>query len=173
MNPFAQDPFSPAQLAGYVALTLGVITYSQKNDFRLKLWSVAQSLAYGLHYYLLGNLGAMSSFLVSSARSGTAAYVRRPWFAALFVGFYFGFGSLVASGLAGWLPIFANSISTCAMFMLSGAAMRLTILCATMMILTTNILSGSIGGTILECFIAGANIITVVRLLRAERRAAS
>jgi hypothetical protein len=50
--------------------------------------------------------------------------------------------------------------------------MRLLLLMCTLLWLANNILSGSIGGTLLECVIATANITTMIRLLRSRSRAA-
>lgn len=167
------DPTSPAQLAGYLACALGVTAFLQRNDRRLKLISSVQAAAYALHYVLLGNLGAAGSAGVSSARSAAAAYSRSPRLAVLFVALNLGIGGTLAEGIPGWLPVIGNSIGTLALFLLHGIAMRATLLCATAMILATNILSGSIGGTVLEIFIATANTITIFRLARLRRHVAA
>jgi len=167
------DPTSPAQLAGYLACALGVTAFLQKDDHRLKLLSSVQAAAYAVHYALLGNLGAAGSAGVSSMRSATAAYTRSPWLAVLFVGLNLGIGGSLAEGISGWLPVVGNSVGTLSLFLLRGIAMRVTLLFATAMILATNILSGSIGGTALEIFIATANTITIVRLALQRRRAAT
>jgi len=167
------DPFAPAQIAGYAACVLGVTAFLQRNDRRLKLMTCVQAAAYALHYALLGNLGAAGSAGVSSVRSAAAAYSRSPWLAALFVSLNIGIGGFLAEGIPGWLPVIGNSIGTLALFFLHGIAMRATLLSATAMILTTNILSGSIGGTVLEIFIATANTITIFRLSRLRRATAT
>jgi hypothetical protein len=56
------------------------------------------------------------------------------------------------------------------MFLMRGVRMRLMLLVSTSLWLTNNILSGSIGGTLLETTIATINIITITRLLKERAR---
>jgi len=77
-------------------------------------------------------------------------------------------GCFTATTTMGWLLILFNGISTYAAFCLRGVPMRLCFLASTAAWLVNNLLSGSIGGTMLETCIAIANIATVVNLLRAR-----
>ena len=56
------------------------------------------------------------------------------------------------------------------MFLMRGVRMRVVLLMSTSLWLTNNILSGSIGGTLLETTIATINIITITRLLKERAR---
>lgn len=160
------DFLSPAQLVGYVAFALGITAFLQRSDRRLKLLNAAQSLAYAAHFLLLGNPAAAASAVISSARSLLAARWRSVLLAVFFVVFNVGVGAWVVTAWTGWIPVIASSLSTIAIFLMQGVRMRLTILVATLLWLANNILSGSIGGTTLEAFIALANITTIVRMLR-------
>ncbi|MCE1238144.1 MAG: YgjV family protein [Hyphomicrobiales bacterium] len=160
------DFLSPAQLVGYVAFALGVTAFLQRSDRRLKLLNAAQSLAYAAHFLLLGNVAAAASAVISSVRSLLATRWRSAWLAVFFVVFNVGVGVRVATAWTGWLPVIASSLSTIAIFLMQGVRMRLTIFVATLLWLANNILSGSIGGTTLEAFIAVANLSTIVRMIR-------
>jgi hypothetical protein len=83
-----------------------------------------------------------------------------------------GLGLVVAHGPAGWLPILATCCATYAIFRLAGVPMRLVLLACTFMWIVNNILSRSIGGTVLEIVIATTNITTIARAVRAGKPAA-
>jgi hypothetical protein len=68
----------------------------------------------------------------------------------------------------GWLPIAGGCLATAALFLMRGIPMRVVLLASTLCWLANNILSGSIGGTMLETTIACANISTMIRLFRAR-----
>ena len=168
---FNLDPTSPAQLMGYLALILGVTAIAQKSDQRLKAMIALQAAAYCIHFFMLGNLGGASSTGITCVRSVIALYTRKVWIAHILCLIYVTAGIQFAEGYAGWLPIAANIIGTYAFFLLRGVAMRLLILTANVMMLTTAVLSGSIGGMILESIIIVVNITTITRLVREQKRA--
>jgi hypothetical protein len=164
--------FAPAQLVGYVALVLGVVAFSQKRDQRLRFFSGSQAFAYAVHFLLLGNAAAACSAAVSSARSFLSMRYRAPWLVAAFGVVILVLGANFASGV-GWLPIISSVASTIAVFLCRGILMRLVLLGCTMLWLVNNVVSGSIGGTILEIFIATINTSTIVRLARDRAKAAA
>jgi hypothetical protein len=59
-----------------------------------------------------------------------------------------------------------SCLATGAVFLLRGIAMRLVLLVCTLLWLANNLLSGSIGGSLLESMIATVNLTTIVRLFR-------
>ena len=161
---------SPAQLVGYVALVLGVSAFLQRNDTRLKVLIAAESIAYVVHFILLGNYPASGSALVSCVRILTSIKSRAPVWIAIFIGINVAIGVTFAKGFAGWLPISASCLATVAMFRMRGVAMRIVLLVCTLLWLVNNILSGSVGGTALEAIIAVVNLFTVIRLALEKRR---
>lgn len=167
------DPFAPAQLLGYLALVLGILTYLQRDDRTLKKFNACQSIAYGLQFFLLGNLPACLGMAVSTFRSVAALYTRSILLALALVAINIGIGSQYAHGLLGWLPIVGVCVGTLAIFTLSGIAMRLALLSCTVMWLVINVTSGSIGGTILESLVFCSASHTIFRLWRAKRAAAA
>ncbi len=162
--------FSPAQLLGYVALVLGVSAFLQKSDTRLKVLIAAESVAYVVHFVLLGNYTASGSAGVSCVRNLVSIRTRAPFWIAVFLVLNVAIGLIYAKGLAGWLPITASCLATVAIFRLEGIVMRIVLLVCTLLWLVNNGLSGSIGGTVLESIIALVNLSTIVRLILERRR---
>lgn len=163
------DPFSPAQLFGYLALVLGIITYQQRNDRNLKKFNACQSIAYGMQFLLLGNIPAAGGMAISTFRSISALYTRSIWLAFAIIAANIAVGAQYAHGWLGWLPILGVGVGTLAIFTLEGIRMRLALLSCTVMWLIINITSGSIGGTILESLVFCSASLTIFRLWRAGR----
>ena len=169
---FTGSFLSPAQLVGYVALAIGVTAFLQKNDRRLTLLIAMVSLTYVAHFILLGNWSASGSSVVSCVRNLAALKTRSLGWMVFFIVANVAIGVGSAENAAQWLPVAASCLATVAVFRMSGIPMRLVLLTCTMLWLTNNILCGSVGGTVLECFIATANLTTIVRLAWARRQAA-
>lgn len=159
---------SPAQLFGYAAFVLGVLSFLQKDDRRFKGFMTAECLAYVAHFGLLGNPTAAASSLVSMSRSLLSLYTTSLWMALTFVGINLALGLALATVWWNWLPLIASSIGTLALFLLNGIRMRMAMLVGTLLWLVNNLLSGSIGGTALELVIALTNGYTILRLRRAR-----
>jgi len=167
----AVQAFSPAQIVGYVAFVLGLLAFSQSNDRRLKLLNSCQSLVYALHFLLLGNIPASATSLVASIRSFLATKTRSYVVMAILLIVNLASGFAFAHTPAGWIPVAGSFFGTLAIFLLSGIRMRLVLLACTFCWLTNNILSGSIGGTLLETLVALMNTKTIVRIWLRQRRA--
>lgn len=160
---------TPAQLVGYVALVLGVAAFLQRCDTRLKVLIAAESIAYVVHFILLGNFPASGSALVSCLRNLTSLKSRAPVWITVFIALNVAIGLLFAKGLTGWLPVTASCLATVAVFRLQGIVFRVVLLVCTLLWLVNNILSGSIGGTVLEAIIAAVNLTTIARMALARR----
>ena len=167
------DFFSPAQLAGYVTFVLGVIAFAQRIDWRLKFLVASECLAYTVHFLLLGNNPAASSALIAAVRMFVSLRTRSPAVAWFFLVINLAFGVALAHSWTAMFAIGAGLAGTVAVFFLNGLGMRGLLLGATLCWLTNNILSGSIGGTLLESSIATVNGVTILRLWRASRRSST
>jgi hypothetical protein len=161
---------SQAQLVGYVALVLGVAAFLQKSDTRLKVLISAESVVYIAHFILLGNYPASGSALVSCVRNLTSIKSRAPIWIAVFLVMNIAIGLVFAKSALGWLPIVASCLATVAVFRMEGVAMRSVLLVCTLLWLANNLLSGSIGGTVLEAIIAVVNAVTILRLIIERQR---
>ncbi len=161
-------PFSTAQCVGYVAFALGAAAFLQKNDRRLKFLNGSQCIFYAAHFALLGNYPAMGSLIVSATRSFLSLKTRSRWVAVLFLAMNLAVGWVLVHSRAGWLPIAGGCLATIALFLMRGVPMRLVLLASTFCWMANNILSGSIGGVMLETIIAIANVSTIIRMTRAR-----
>ena len=161
-------PFSPAQVVGYIALALGITAFLQKRDDRLKFFNATQCLVYALHFVLLGNLPASSSCLVSSVRNFLALRYRSWVLAVAILGVNAGLGAVFVRNAAGWLPVTGTCITTIAVFRMKGVPFRCVLLASTLLWLANDIITGSIGGTVLELANATLNISTMIRMIRSS-----
>jgi len=165
--------FSPAQVVGYIALALGTTAFLQRRDDRLKFFNATQGLVYALHFVLLGNLPASASSLISSFRSFLALRYRSWALGATIIAANVGMGVAFAKSPAGWLPVIGSCIATFAIFTMRGVPFRSVLLISTLLWLANNIITGSIGGTLLELANATINISTMIRMLRSSPKAQS
>ncbi|HTQ05358.1 MAG TPA: YgjV family protein [Polyangiaceae bacterium] len=165
-------PFSLPQLVGYVAFLLGVVSFLQRNDRRLRGMIGVQAFTYAVHFFLLGSTVAAVASLITSTRAWLSLVTRSRVVAVVILAVNLAFGLLTAKNAAGWLPVVATSAGTIAFFWFSGLAMRAILLLSTACWLTNNLLVGSIGGTMLELFIGAVNTTTCYRIWRAARAGA-
>lgn len=103
-----------------------------------------------LYFAMPGNLPASASALISSTCSFLPLKFRSLHLAAAIVAVNLGAGAMFVRGKAGSLPVVASCMATIAIFTLRGVPLRLVLLATTLMWLTNNILSRSVGGTVLE-----------------------
>ena len=158
------DYFSPAQCAGYVALVLGVWAFLNRDDRRMKLLLSVESVVYGAHFLMLGNLAAAGSAGISAGRTYVSTRTRSLWVAGAAVALNLAVGGKVAGRGLGWIPIIASCGATVAFFTLEGLRLRLVLLLSTLMWLVNGWVSRSVGGVVLESLIATANATTLVRM---------
>ena len=160
------DFFTPAQLLGYLAFILGITAFAQRIDWRLKFLVATECVIYTAHFYLLGNNAAAVSAALSALRTFASLKTRSPWVAGFFLVLNLALGLAVATSWTAAFPIAAGLSGTIGVFFLRGIGMRQLLLCATLCWLINNVLSGSIGGTLLEACIAVVNGVTMLRLWR-------
>ncbi len=161
--------FAPAQIFGYLAFLLGVSSFLQKRDLPFKLLMTLQGISYVAHFFMLGNMTAAASASMSATRSAVSMYTKALWLAWLFIIVTFSLGLWFSRTWLDMLPIVASITSTYAFFRLHGVAMRCVVLMGSALWLLNNILSGSIGGVMLEVTVISVNLYTIFRMLRDER----
>ncbi|WP_417067029.1 YgjV family protein [Niveibacterium terrae] len=170
MSALMAGAFSFAQLFGYLAFALGIAAFWQRDDRRLRYLVMALSLAYTVHFTLLGNPTAAASSLISALRSWLSLRTRSVRVALAIVAVNIAVGSMLVTEWRHILPIVGAVVGTLAMFLLKGIRLRLALLCGTCLWLTNNVLSGSIGGSALEAMIGLTNGVTIVRMLIVRHR---
>ncbi|MEX3071616.1 YgjV family protein [Vibrio alginolyticus] len=159
-----------AQALGFVSFGLGVSTFYQKDDRRLKIIMLIFNLNHLLHFFLLGSMTSALSAALSALRTGSAIYTSSKYVAAIFIVLGLGLGLKLADNWWDMWPIFGSAIGTYAVFMLQGIAMRVAFIVGAVCWLINNIIVGSIGGTLLEMTLLTVNCMTIYRLLKDEKK---
>ncbi|MGF1861322.1 YgjV family protein [Photobacterium profundum] len=164
------EHLSLAQAFGFVSFALGVSTFYQKDDRKLKIVMLIFNLNHLLHFLLLGSMVSALSALLSAVRTATAMYVSSKVVAAAFITISLVSGIWLSDTIWDLWPILGTTIGTYSVFVLKGIQMRIGFLVGATCWLINNILVGSIGGTLLEVTVICVNVITVSRLLRDQRQ---
>ncbi|EGU32585.1 hypothetical protein VII00023_12216 [Vibrio ichthyoenteri ATCC 700023] len=159
-----------AQTFGLVSFALGLSTFYQKNDRRLKIVMLILNLNHLIHYLLMGSAVSALSALLSALRTATAIYVSSAWVALGFITISVGLGLSLADSIWDLWPILGTVIGTYSVFMLQGITMRLAFLAGATCWLINNVLIGSIGGTLLELSVITINLVTIMRLLKDKKQ---
>ncbi|WP_065677271.1 YgjV family protein [Vibrio celticus] len=158
------------QVVGYISFILGISTFYQKDDRKLKIVMVVFNLNHMLHYLLLGSIVSALSALLSALRSATAIYVSSKVVAVIFISISLVSGVWLSNDIWEFWPILGTIIGTYSVFVLKGIQMRIGFLIGATCWLTNNILVGSIGGTLLEVPLISVNLMTIFRLLKDQRQ---
>jgi hypothetical protein len=165
----SSGPLSPAQLVGYLAFVLGVVSFLQRDDTRLRAMIAAQSFSYFVHFSMLGSTMAALASLVTCTRALVSLRTRSTWIGIVILCVNVVLGVVGAgTSVAGWLPVLGTTAGTVAFFWFEGLPMRFILLGATACWLANNLWVGSIGGSVLELLVGVANGITCYRLWRAR-----
>jgi hypothetical protein len=158
------------QVVGFVSFGLGVSTFYQKNDRRLKIIMLIFSMNHLLHYLLLGSMVSALSAALSAIRTASSICTSSKYIAFFFAAIGFGFGIYIAEHWWDLWPIIGTMIGTFAVFLLEGIRMRIAFLMGAICWLINNILVGSIGGTLLESTLICVNSFTIFRLFYDQKR---
>ncbi len=153
-----------AQALGFVSFALGISTFCQKNDKRLKVTMLIFNLNHLLHFVLLGAIPAAVGAALSCLRTGTSIITSSKQVALFFILISVITGWLVFETWVDLLPIVGTMIGTYSLFCLSGIKMRLAFLLGASCWLANNVIVGSIGGSLLEVTVITTNISTIYGL---------
>lgn len=162
------DFFAPAQWVGYAAMLCTCIAFCQSKDQNLRGWMATQNTVYALHFYLLGNLPAMTGCSINATRNVLALYTQSWWAVGAMIGASFAASFLFIGQSWFLLPLIASALATFAVFRLSGVALRLVLIICSVLWFINNYWAGSIGGIIIEIIAAVLNTYTLCRLLAAK-----
>lgn len=162
---------SLAQALGFVSFGLGISSFYQKNDRRLKIIMFIFNLNHLLHFILLGSMVSALSAALSAMRTGSSIYTSSKYVAIIFLLAGAGLGLYITEHWWDLWPVMGTMIGTFAVFMLKGIPMRIAFLIGACCWLINNIIVGSIGGTLLELTLISVNSLTIYRLMRDQKRA--
>lgn len=153
-----------AQAFGFLSLALGILTFYQKDDKKLKIVMLLFNLNHLIHYFLMGSIVSALGALLSAVRTATAIHFSSKWIAAVFITISLISGVMLADNIEQLWPILGTIIGTYSVFLLKGIRLRIGFLLGACCWLINNILIGSIGGTLLEITAISMNLITIYRL---------
>ncbi|MBD1577514.1 YgjV family protein [Vibrio sp. S11_S32] len=159
-----------AQWLGFLSFALGISTFYQKDDRKLKLVMLVFQLNNVLHFYLLGSDISAISTLLSFLRTATAIRTSSKIAATIFIIVSVALGLWIANGPLDLLPILGSILGTIAVFLLKGIQMRIAFIVGAMCWLANNIIIGSIGGSLLEATLLTVNLFTIMRLYRNNKK---
>nr|WP_298414616.1 YgjV family protein [uncultured Halomonas sp.] len=162
------------QAFSFTALILCIIAFSSSRDERLFALMLLANVAFAAQFAFLQSWVAAGISVLIVLRIALACRFARNVFVmtAILV-------ATVAIAVVAWqdyrdMPaLMAGLLGTYAMFMLRGIAMRMVLAVAALCWITSNLLAGSIGGTLAEALILVTNTITILRLRRETRLYAS
>ena len=164
---YHQQPL--AQTVGLIALVIGLSSFSQKDDQRLKYMHSVYALIMGMHFFLLGSYPGAIIGLIACVRSWVASRTRS-WQWMLF--FMVITLVLTVPNITAWvfaLPLLGGLLGTWAFFRESGLRMRVLMLIGTLCWLVHDIVLRSIGGTLIEISFLIMNLLTMFRLWQARK----
>ncbi|MBB3139401.1 YgjV family protein [Halomonas organivorans] len=154
-----------------VALALCVIGFASKRDQRLFGLLLIANVAFAAQFALFqswvaAGISALIVLRIALVRRypGNVAIMAAMLVATLAI------AALTWSGPRDVPALLAGLLGTYGMFMLRGIAMRAVLAAAAFCWIVSNLLAGSIGGTLAEALICITNLVTIWRLKRAERR---
>lgn len=153
-----------------VALALCIVAFASKRDDRLFILLLFANVAFAAQFALFESWVAAGISALIVLRIALVRRYRRNL--ALMLGMLLAtllVAVLTWSGPRDLPALAAGLLGTYGMFMLSGIAMRLTLAAAALCWVASNLLAGSIGGTIAESLIFLTNVVTMLRLRRDAR----
>ncbi|MCE8017740.1 YgjV family protein [Halomonas sp. MCCC 1A17488] len=153
-----------------VALTLCIVAFASKRDDRLFVLLLFANVAFAAQFALFESWVAAGISALIVLRIALVRRFRRN--RALMLGMLLAtlaVAALTWSGPRDIPALAAGLLGTYGMFMLSGIPMRLALAGAALCWVASNVLAGSIGGTVAESLIFLTNVFTMLRLRRDAR----
>lgn len=164
------DMMMLGQALGVLSFVLGVSSFLQKDDKRLKQLMLLMNINHSIHFFLIGAMTSAVAVALGAGRTAMSLKTRSPWVAAFFVIALLAVSSQWAHAWYDWLAVAGASCGTIGLFCLSGIKMRLALLTGSLCWLTNNFIVGSIGGVLLESLAICVNLNTMFVLYKIERQ---
>ncbi len=159
---FAASPL--AQSMGLLAFVIGILTFTQHNDQRLRLFLTVFSVLIGIHFFLLGGVTAAYAAWLSGLRSFVSSRTRHMAVMIFFLAIVWLLGVPNITQPVQWLTVIGTTLGTWALYREKGIRMRAIILLGTICWMIHNYAVGSIGGAMIETCFLFVNSHTIYRL---------
>ncbi len=160
-----------AQIIGFIAFGIGVASFLQKDERKLRILLGASGATLCLHFVLLGAYTGAAAVFVTSTRNVLSIYGWAKKFAPLFYLAVIGFGWYTHDDLVDIFPVLAGICGTTTVFYLSGIKMRLGFIAGSSLWVVHNVMVGSIGPTLMESMMIGASAYRIYRMNIEHKRA--
>ncbi|WP_104203880.1 YgjV family protein [Billgrantia saliphila] len=158
------------QAVSLVALALCIVAFASKRDDRLFVLLLFANVAFAAQFALFESwVAAGISALIVLRIALVRRYPRNRTIMAGMLIATLAVATLTWSGPRDIPALAAGLLGTYGMFMLRGIPMRIALAVAALCWVASNVLAGSIGGTIAESLIFLTNVITMLRLRRDAR----
>jgi hypothetical protein len=161
---FTANPL--AQSVGLIAFLLGILTFLQRDDQRLRVFLAVFSVVIGVHFFLLGGVAAAYAAWLSGLRSYVSSHTRHVAVMIIFLLIVWVLGIPSMTHPIQWLAIMGTTLGTWALYREQGVRLRLMLLTGTLCWMVHNYAIGSIGGAMIETCFLFVNSYTIYRLRR-------
>ncbi|MGF1776971.1 YgjV family protein [Vibrio nomapromontoriensis] len=158
-----------AQWVGFCSFGLGLLSFWQKDDRRLKLCMLGFYSVHALHFVLLGSMTSAFASGLSFLRTLLAIRYSGKYLCWVTIIILAACGSVLATSWVQFFSIIGTSIGTYAVFQLTGIKLRLALSVGASCWLVNNILMGSMGGVMLESCLIVLNLVTAYRIQQSAR----
>ncbi len=157
-----------AQLIGGIASLIGITAFLHKDDVKFRYQLVIYCQIMAVHFFLIGATVASIGSLINSLRFYVSIRSRSKVVMLIFMALLAGF---MLPNVEMWyevLPVVGSIIGTWALFSFQGIPMRALLMINSSCWLIHNIMSNSIGGSLIESAFILANGFSIYRLMRVQ-----
>jgi hypothetical protein len=157
-----------AQTIGFAGLILAMLSFQKKERNGILLFQIMASLAYFVHFLLLGAvtgsimnlLGATRNYIFANREKGWAG---KPFWLYLFIAVYAVVTALTWKGPYSLLPMAGMIVGTVSFWIKDPKVTRLVFLLSPPCWFTYNLIAGSIPGMATEIFTVTSILVGIVR----------
>ena len=114
-----------AQGFGFISLALGLSTFYQKDDRKMKLVMILLQVSHLIHFLLLGSIVSALSAIFSGIRTAVSIKVSSKRVAVIFIVITLGSGIAIAENIWQLWSVLGAVIGTYSVFLLKGIKLRL------------------------------------------------
>lgn len=159
------------QVVSLIGLGLCIAGFSSKRDDRLLVLLISANVAFAVHFLFFASWTAAALTGLVIVRIILARHYPGNHSVMWLMLALSGLGAaLTWQSYVDFFPLLAMILGTTGMFLLRGIPLRIMLGAAALAWMMNNILIGSIGGTLTEGIIFITNLITIVRIARAQRK---
>lgn len=158
-----------AQTIGFVAMTLGVMSFQAKSSGRILVWQVLANSFWCIHYFLLNAYTGAWLNMLALVRNGTYYFLGKQetnktvYVAAGFCALSIAVSLCTYQNWLSILPMLGTAVQSFSFAVKDANKMRLFTLIGSPFWLTYNFMSGSISGAITEVFAITSMLVGMIR----------